>query len=71
MFDSINSIFEKDNIGTWYNFIYTLPSKENTLPSKENINISVLKNKERTNILLKKENNLLLANDYNFKKAIF
>lgn len=29
MFDSINPIFEKDNIGKWYNYIYTLPSIKN------------------------------------------
>ena len=56
MFNSINPIFEKENIGQWYNYIYTLASKEN-------INVK--------DILFKLDNNLLLANDYNFKKAIF
>lgn len=56
MFDFNQSIFEKDNVGQWYNYIYTLVSKEN-------INIK--------NILFRLENNLLLANDYNFKKSLF
>ena len=43
MFYSISSIFEEENIGEWYNYIYSLTSKDN----------------------------LLLANDYNFKKSLF
>jgi len=53
-----HSIFEDDNIGKWYNFIYTLSTnKFNSMNFKH--------------LLFRENNNLLLANDYNFKKSLF
>ncbi len=59
MIDFNNSIFEKENIGKWYNYVFSLTSGDN-------IDFKKLKYSFDN-----EDNNLLLSNDYNFKKSLY
>ena len=68
MTDFNHSIFEKDNVGHWHNFIYSLSSKK-SIVLKPDQTASFTDNSYHFG--KEQENNLLLANDYNFKKSLF